>query len=101
MMRRFVSHVMLAFALLFAQSAGLSHAASHLGNEPAKQEEKLLHLKLCDKCSSFEKLSYGPPAQATVPVRDLAQWVPHQTEFRNADARRALPYRSRAPPDLL
>jgi len=100
-MRRYVSHVLLAIALLAAQSAGLSHAASHLSTEPAKQEEKLLHLKLCEKCNSFEKLSLGPPAQTVIQVASLAQWAPLYLEPLNAEARCASPYQSRAPPVLL
>ncbi len=52
---------LLILLLLFAQQAAYAHAVSHLGKEaPAK--DQLAHLKLCDKCVSFEKISGVAPA---------------------------------------
>ena len=101
MSRRFLFHVLLACALLLAQYAGLAHAASHLGNEPAKQEQNLLHLKLCDKCVSFEKLSFGPATIGVLPLADAAHGVPPRAEAERIDVKFTAPYRSRAPPVLL
>jgi hypothetical protein len=101
MTRRFVAHILLALVLLSAQAAGLAHTVSHLGKEPAKQEEKLLHLKLCDKCNSFEKLSFGPTSDAIKTVVALAPWTPTLHGCRSVETRCTSPYLSRAPPILL
>jgi hypothetical protein len=101
MLRRFISHLLLACALLTAQSAGLAHAATHLGKEPAKQEQNLLHLKLCDKCASFEKLSFGPPSYLNTSLCDVAPSAPLQADVRSVEHRCTAQYRSRAPPSFL
>jgi len=43
-------HLLLALVLLIGQQAAFAHAASHLGNPPASQDQQLPHGKACDQC---------------------------------------------------
>ncbi|HUU73217.1 MAG TPA: hypothetical protein VMW70_11365 [Burkholderiales bacterium] len=53
---RFLSCLLPAI-LLFAQQAAMAHLASHAAGEPPDPENSLVHVKLCNKCLSVEKLT--------------------------------------------
>jgi hypothetical protein len=91
---------LLILLLLFAQQAAFAHAISHLGKEaPAK--EHLAHLKLCDKCVSFEKVSGAAPASVPALVSlELLFAQPLQADH-GFSPRTVAAFRSRAPPIFL
>ena len=91
---------LLILLLLFAQQAAYAHAVSHLGKEaPAK--DQLAHLKLCDKCVSFEKISGVAPASTVaifLPGSVFTQ--PLQADYVFSP-RTVVAFHSRAPPVFL
>ena len=91
---------LLILLLLFAQQAAYAHAISHLGKEaPAK--ERLAHSKLCDKCTSFEKISGVAPASVSALLSlDLLFAQPQHVDY-GFSPRRVAAFHSRAPPVLL
>jgi len=101
MLRRTLNLVLPAL-LLAAQQAALAHVVSHLDPDPSPAHERtLVHLKLCGKCVSAEKLTHlaaGKPPAITAASASYAQPV-----FAGyACATRAqVPYSSRAPPACL
>ncbi|HZP92185.1 MAG TPA: hypothetical protein VFB20_04795 [Burkholderiales bacterium] len=68
MIRRFLTQILLAGALLGAQHAALAHQVSHLAGNADAQNQGLVHTKLCDKCASFAKISAAVPALAAFVV---------------------------------
>lgn len=94
--------LMLPAVLLFAQHSALAHVISHLdaGQAPAS-EKTLVHLKLCGKCLSAEKLAHAAPAQcARMGVAHGGYLPPRATAYAFTSQHSAT-YRSRAPPQFL
>jgi hypothetical protein len=54
--RRALFHLLLALFLLLGQQAAFSHAATHFGGAPAKQDQKLPDGKACDQCVQAAQL---------------------------------------------
>lgn len=91
--------LVLPLLLLTAQHGALAHALSHFDPDAAPVQEKSpVHLKLCGKCISAEKLSHFTGAGLQPVVIEAARYrVCAQAE--RAFLRRSLsPYLSRAPP---
>ncbi len=93
-------NALLILLLLFAQQAAYAHAISHLAKDTPAQE-RLVHLKLCDKCASFEKLSGLAPG--------FSSGLPDPAIFHSRPACEAAgfqpvliaAYNSRGPPSFL
>jgi hypothetical protein len=72
-LKRALTHILFALALLLGQQAAFAHAATHLGNSPATQDQQLPHAKVCDQCVQCAQfgaalVDLAPPASQT--------WVP-------------------------
>ncbi len=50
-----ISRLLLIFALLFAQTGGLTHGISHVMADQA-QDHSIPHDKLCDLCATYAQL---------------------------------------------
>lgn len=94
--------VLLPAVLLLAQHSALAHLISHIDAGQSPQNEKtLVHLKLCGKCVSAEKLSHAAPAPCLrVAVADGGD-LPSVWRFSSFVSRHSATYRSRAPPQFL
>lgn len=57
--------LLLIFALLFAQTGGLTHGISHI-MEDASQHKTLTHDKLCDLCAAYAQISSAPGSHGFV-----------------------------------
>ena len=51
---------LLPAVLVFAQHGAMAHRISHASEKSADPKKALVHLKLCDKCVSAEKLVHLP-----------------------------------------
>lgn len=98
MFRRALSHLMLAFALLFAQQGGFAHELSHFARDASQTEKQLPHSKVCEQCASYSQVGSGAISQ---PV-PLAQPSAGNTPFVFCSAEHSAPrffsHLSRAPP---
>jgi hypothetical protein len=93
--------LILPLLLLLAQHGALAHALSHLTSDGAPaQEQSLVHLKLCGKCLSAEKLTHFSACAAPVPM-EAARYRFAPDSERVCSGRSFFPYQSRAPPTLL
>lgn len=93
--------LILPAVLLIAQHGAMAHVLSHVGEPAAPAHEKtLIHLKLCGKCVSADKLSFAVPGGGVPPAgMTLRHALVAPAHFaRTADAPAG--YRSRAPPSL-
>lgn len=102
LLKRALTHVLLAVALLVSQQAAFAHAATHLGKAPATQDKQLPHTKVCGQCVlgvqlGTALLDMAPPCSAT--------WMPslgYLADDASAHIPTLLPaFSSRAPPTLL
>lgn len=64
---------LLIFALLFAQTGGLTHGISHI-MEDASQHKTLTHDKLCNLCAAYAQIgsAMGSHIISFTPVEQLA-----------------------------
>jgi hypothetical protein len=91
--------LVLPLLLLLAQHGALAHALSHLDPYSAPvQEKSLVHLKLCGKCVSAEKLGHFTGAGIQPVVVDAARYLICSRSERSFAARALSPYFSRGPP---
>lgn len=95
-------HFVVPVLLLSAQQAALAHVVSHLDADQSPAHERtLVHLKLCGKCVSAEKLGHlaaGKPP-AIVPAR--ASYPQPVFAGYACIAQAQFPYFSRGPPACL
>jgi hypothetical protein len=72
-LKRALTHVLLALALLLGQQAAFAHAATHLGKAPATQDQQLPHTTVCEQCVQCAQFS-----AALLDLAPLASqvWVP-------------------------
>ncbi len=88
--------------LLIAQHGALAHLVSHLdAGQPPAQEQSLVHLKLCGKCVSIEKLSHAAAAPDLRLVATEGRFLQLAAEACACVTKAQPAYRSRAPPHLL
>jgi hypothetical protein len=95
-------HLLLPVLLLLAQQAALAHVVSHLdADQPPANERTLVHLKLCGKCVSAEKLTHLAAGKTPAVTESSASYA--QPVFAGyACVTQALSaYSSRAPPACL
>ena len=94
--------LVLPLMLLLAQHGALAHALSHFGPDSAPvQEKSLVHLKLCGKCVSAEKLTHFTDAGIQPVVIDSGRYRIFPDIERVFAAPSLSPYRSRGPPLFL
>jgi hypothetical protein len=93
--------LILPAVLLIAQHGAMAHVLSHAGEPvPPAHEKTLIHLKLCGKCVSADKLSFAVPGGGVLPA---ATELRHTYVEPAHYARPSVPstaYHSRAPPPL-
>ncbi len=88
--------------LLLAQQTALAHAVSHLDpDQPPAHERTLVHLKLCGKCVSAEKLTHLAAGKAPPIVVAGASYNQPVVSGYACLTQALLPYSSRAPPACL
>ena len=94
---------LLCAVLLGAQHSALAHVLSHVGDEQRPANDKtLVHLKLCGKCVSAEKLSHSAPNDAGVCVALIAgEYIQPVSRTDACTAQESRRYNSRAPPHCL
>lgn len=91
--------LVLPLLLMMAQHGALAHALSHFDRDSAPAQEKsLVHLKLCGKCLSAEKLSQFTGTGFSPVVIDPARYRVSAHQERGFFPRSLSPYCSRAPP---
>ena len=94
---------LLCAVLLGAQQSALAHVLSHLGSEQRPANEKtLIHVKLCGKCVSAEKLSHSAPNSAFIYVALIVgEYLQPVSRSYACIAQESRRYNSRAPPHYL
>jgi hypothetical protein len=102
LLKRALTHVLLALTLLVSQQAAFAHAATHLGKAPTTQDKQLPHTKVCDQCVQGAQL--GTALLDMAPPSATA-WIPSLgclADDASAHIPTLLPaFSSRAPPALL
>ena len=53
---RFISPILLALVLLFAQQAGVMHTLSHTLSEQEQQNKQLPHSPACGQCAAYTQM---------------------------------------------
>jgi hypothetical protein len=54
---RFLLPMMFAFALLFAQQAGATHALHHAFHDLTQKSKQAPHSNVCEKCATYAQLA--------------------------------------------
>ena len=62
---RFISPILLALVLLFAQQAGVMHTLSHTLSEQEQQNKQLPHSPACGQCAAYTQM--GSVLNSTAP----------------------------------
>ncbi|NIO39475.1 MAG: hypothetical protein GTO41_04285 [Burkholderiales bacterium] len=60
--KRFLAWLLPA-VLVFAQHSAIAHLVSHGSDKSADPQQKIVHIKLCDKCLSAAKFINASPKQ--------------------------------------
>jgi hypothetical protein len=100
-MRR-VLNLLLPVLLLLAQQAALAHVASHIDPDQSPAHERtLVHLKLCGKCVSAEKLTHVAAGKMPAVAASSASYAQPIVAGYACVTRALSAYSSRAPPVCL
>jgi len=67
-LRRTLTNLLLALAVLLGQQAMLAHAASHLVQPPASQDKQFPHGKACEQCMLSAPLGAGVTSAGMLPL---------------------------------
>jgi hypothetical protein len=97
MTQRCTLPILLALALLLAQTAGYIHALSHY-NADQLVKERIAHASMCAKCASFDKLAPLIPTSFALRLRVESSTAPRIKSVRDTPRRTPSPFQSRAPP---
>jgi disulfide bond formation protein DsbB len=95
---QFAGRILLVLALLIARGGAVTHAYSHLANDPPS-----LPTQTCGDCLSFAPMLavVGGSAEPPLIEHRTADELAAFTAFTVACASRPSPFQSRAPPTLL
>ncbi|HWV17528.1 MAG TPA: hypothetical protein VNZ68_03030 [Rhodocyclaceae bacterium] len=92
-MKKHLTHLLLAFLLLCAQSFAAAHALEH-----AADEGKGLPTHACELCLAGHDLGAGLGSKMATPAIVAAAWIPHAYTCSDRDALPAPEARQQSPP---
>lgn len=92
-MKKTLTHLLLAFLLLCAQSFAVAHAVEH-----AADEGKGLPTHVCELCVAGHDLGAALSGKITAPAVLAACWTPHCHTFLDRGALPAPEARQQSPP---